>query len=65
MEKITLIAWLILFPLATTIEKWFSIKIGEMIKRENKEPVAQCVAIIQLLVFVAVALYLFQQPTGN
>ena len=58
MKDLTIIAWLIMFPFITTLTKFLSLKIGEIINREYNERHYNITTLIEASVFIVVLIYL-------
>lgn len=60
MEKIALVLWLVLFPLACTLEKYIHLKIRGIKKEEpHDDNFYGAVALVQMVIFITVPIYLF------
>jgi hypothetical protein len=61
MKELTIIIWLILFPLATTLDNFISEKTRKIRKEEKRRDInLQNQALIEVIVFVSVLIYLIK-----
>jgi len=60
MNTISLILWLILFPLATTINRYFYIKVKQMRNDEVFDDILHKTDIVEFFVFIIVLIYLIK-----
>mgnify|MGYP001392290298 CR=1 FL=1 len=60
MNIISLILWLILFPLATTINRYFYLKSKQMRKDEVSDDVLHKTDIVEFFVFIIIVIYLIK-----